>query len=278
MKLHRKIIALTLSLFGLLALTALMKNFIDLNDVQVVYRQAPQAIARAMRGMKIIFVSDLHIAKIGRRERFVLDLVEREKPDYVLFSGDIIMHFGRTDAALDFYKRLKPRRGAYAVLGDADYDYGTRNCGFCHVDGSWSVRDDLPVRTLRNQVVVLEGPDGPAVELWGKDGGHKGGGMEWTKQGASGLPVISISHYPIDFPRLADAGADLVLSGDTHGGQAYAPRFLRKLFLSPDRFKYLYGRFTRGESVMNVTCGLGWSSLPIRLGVKPEVVIFDFTK
>ncbi len=256
-----------------------MKNSMDLFDVQVTYRDAPPVIAHAMRGMKILYMSDLHIAKkIGRRERFVLDLVKRENPDYVLIGGDMIKHHGRTDAALSFFKKLKSKRGAFAVMGDAEYDRGVRHCAFCHDGSSWDIRDDLPVKTLRNQVVVLEGPEGPAVELWAKDGQKIGGDMTWTARDEMNLPVIGMSHYPSDFNRLADAGADLVLAGDTHGGQVWAPGFIRKLFFSRDRFRFLYGRFERGKSVMNVSSGVGWSSLPLRFGVKPEVVIYDFTK
>ncbi len=264
----------------LCAVTALLvKNYFDLNDVRVVRREAPPAIARAMRGMKILYMSDMHFAgKLGRRAQLVLDLVEKENPDYVLIGGDTMEHFGRTDAVIEFYRKLKFKRGAYAVLGDAEYDQGVRNCAFCHKDGSWAVRGDLPVRTLRDQAVVLNGAEGPAAWLWGKDGARVGGDMRWTAKDKSGLPVIGMSHYPGDFNRLADGGADMVLAGDTHGGQTWAPRFFLKYIFSPDRFKYLYGRFTRGQSTMFVTSGVGWSSLPIRLGVKPEVVVFDFTK
>lgn len=260
------------------ALAALTKNFIDLRDVQVTYAEAPEKIADALRGMKIMFLSDIHVRRIGTREKFVLRLVDELRPDYIFISGDF-KPFRRSDEpSLEFFRMLKPKRAAYAVLGDAEYREGYRNCVYCHAPGAWAVRDDLPVKVLRDQIVTLDGPDGPAVDLWGGDGQKGEMDFSWTGTSKSGRPVIALDHYPTQIGNLSAAGADLILSGDTHGGQAWGGDFLYNIILRKYDTKFLRGRFLKGKTVMWVNRGLGWSLLPIRIGVKPEVIIFDFSK
>ncbi len=68
---------------------------------------------------------------------------------------------------------------------------------------------------------------------------------------------------------------DLALAGHTHGGQVWTPAFIRH-YIIPTR-----NDFFRGLSLANgiptyVTSGLGTGGLPLRIGVKPEVVVFVF--
>lgn len=249
------------------------KNAVDLYDVRVTRIDAPPAIARALAGVKIVYMSDIHVRAIGSRERFVLDLIERERPDYVLIGGDLKPYVGSAEPSLEFFRRVKAKRGAYAVLGDAEYRLGTQNCVYCHAPGRWDVRDDLPVRVLRDQVVVLDGADGrPAVDLWAGDV-IANPDLAWAKKGAR--PVLAMAHWPETFPYYAAAGADWMLSGDTHGGQVHVPNFVYRLHVGEAQARYMYGAFREGASSMWVTAGLGWTGAPLRLGVRPEVVIVD---
>jgi len=271
---HRWLFAAAVIL--LVLAVAAIKNFDDLSDVRVTYATAPEAVASALRGTKIMFLSDLHVRRIGKREKEVLRVMSAVQPDYILISGDLMPYGGPIEPSLAFLKMLRPRRAGYAVLGDAEYKDGMRNCAYCHAPGSWAVRTDLPVKVLRDQVVTLEGPGGPAVDVWGADAKRKPDGFSWATEKKSGRPVIALEHYPDLFDRLAQAGADLVLSGDTHGGQAIGPRFVYEILLGRKEASYLSGRFADGKSTMWVSKGLGWSFAPLRLGVKPEVIIFDF--
>ncbi len=251
-----------------------VKGVVDLYDVRVTRADAPPAVARALAGTKLVFLSDIHVRSIGARERFVLDLIERESPDYVLIAGDLKPYEGSAEPSLEFFRRIRARRGAFAVLGDAEYRLGSQNCVYCHAPESWAIRDDLPVRVLRDQTATLAGADGaPAVDLWAGDVKlHPK--LDWAQKGAR--PVIAMAHLPESFPDYARAGADLMLAGDTHGGQTWLPRPLYSLVLGREKARWLRGRFALGESVMWVNVGLGWTGVPLRFGLKPEVVIFDF--
>lgn len=78
---------------------------------------------------------------------------------------------------------------------------------------------------------------------------------------------------PRSFDAAADAGAELVLSGHTHGGQVAVPFLARPLNLARIAYKYTLGFYRRGRSTLYVHPGLGTTGPPTRLGAAPEVTI-----
>lgn len=84
-------------------------------------------------------------------------------------------------------------------------------------------------------------------------------------------PVILMVHEPDIFPQVP-ARVSLTLAGHTHGGQVtfagYAP-------VVPSRYgrRYLYGHIVEEERNLIVSAGLGCSTLPIRFGAPPEIVL-----
>ena len=88
---------------------------------------------------------------------------------------------------------------------------------------------------------------------------------------------ILIAHDPDYFPKYADWGADLVLSGHVHGGMVRVP-FWGKGVVSPNvRLfpKYDGGEFTLGKTRMLLSRGLGMHTIPIRLFNPGEVLEVD---
>jgi predicted MPP superfamily phosphohydrolase len=86
-------------------------------------------------------------------------------------------------------------------------------------------------------------------------------------------PVILMAHEPDIFPKVPDR-VSLTISGHTHGGQVrifgYAP-------VVPSRFgnRYVYGHKIERDRHLIVSGGLGCSSLPVRLGSPPEIVMIE---
>ena len=86
-------------------------------------------------------------------------------------------------------------------------------------------------------------------------------------------PAIMMLHEPDIFAEMPDRVA-VSLAGHTHGGQVqlwgYAP-------IIPSRYghRYVYGHIREGLKSLIVSGGLGCSTLPIRFGRPPEVVVVD---
>ena len=88
----------------------------------------------------------------------------------------------------------------------------------------------------------------------------------------SGYNIV-IAHNPDYFDDYVEYNADLVLSGHIHGGIIAIPGIggviSPQLRLFP---KYDSGMFTRGNTTMIVSRGIGWHSIPIRIFNKAEIV------
>ena len=88
-----------------------------------------------------------------------------------------------------------------------------------------------------------------------------------------GSPVILLAHEPEIFPDVPKR-VSLTLSGHTHGGQirlfGYSP-------VVPSRFgnRYAYGHVVEDDRHLIVSGGLGFSILPIRFGVRPEILSIE---
>ena len=78
---------------------------------------------------------------------------------------------------------------------------------------------------------------------------------------------------PAPSPRVAEAGADLVLSGHAHGGQVRLPG-IGGLFAPGQGIlpRLTSGVHARGETRLVVSRGLGNSSFPLRVFNPPEIV------
>jgi predicted MPP superfamily phosphohydrolase len=130
------------------------------------------------------------------------------------------------------------------------------------------------VRVLRNEGVVIERA---GAQLW-----LAAIDDTWTRRDdlaralegrPDGAATVLLAHDPARFDAAAEAGAHLVLSGHTHGGQIAMPFASRALSLASLAHPYNVGVYRRGRSTLYVHPGLGTTGPPMRLGVAPEVTI-----
>ena len=85
------------------------------------------------------------------------------------------------------------------------------------------------------------------------------------------LPVIVLHHSPIGADYMEKAGASLLLSGHTHGGQIFPLTLLNNLLF----------QFNRGLNMQNsmqvyTSCGTGTFGPPMRFGTVSEITLIDF--
>ena len=85
---------------------------------------------------------------------------------------------------------------------------------------------------------------------------------------------LLLSHRPELFETYVENDVDLVLTGHAHGGQIRIP-FIGGL-IAPDQGlfpKYTGGIFTKNNTSMIVSRGIGNSIFPFRINNRPELVI-----
>jgi len=181
-------------------------------------------------------------------------------------------------------KGLHCQYGIYGVCGNHDVEEKII-AGFSASPKKDAFRDPrmtsflaaAGITILDDQIVSLDG--GNFYLAGRKDGIKAGDGTKNRKsipQLLSGIdekaPLIVIEHEPNELAALAQRGADLVLSGHTHGGQMFPITLVTGLF-----WQNPYGMIEQNGMTSIVTSGVGTYGPPIRVGTNSEVVEITWT-
>lgn len=264
----RRIVVLAiLALVGLCATKAWRDTMAD-----PIIRQADvtlSGMASDQAPLRLLLMSDLHVAGPDMPPTRLARIVRQAnalQPDYVLIAGDLISdrrlasrHYSLADAIAPL-AGLKPRFGAFAVLGNHDH---------------W--RDAAAARTelTKAGITVLDNSArrlGP-LTIGGLDDDftdHANPERMVAAMRQLGMPYVVVSHSPDPFPDLPD-DIDLMLAGHTHCGQLSFPLIGAPAHMSRYGDRYACGRIVEDGKSLFVTAGLGVSVLPFRFGTRPDM-------
>ena len=92
-----------------------------------------------------------------------------------------------------------------------------------------------------------------------------------TRMTASKYTVI-LDHQPTDYAAEAATGADLVLSGHTHGGQTIELALAAMLMGANDK---TYGIETRDKTTFIVSSGISDWAIKFKTGTRSEFCVID---
>lgn len=235
-------------------------------------------------GFTILQLSDLHMSKTGRRERRVARLIRGLSPDIVAITGDLAFDdvAGRDLARMALEAR--PRHGVYAISGNADVRHPD------YFAGVQRVMREAGVRFLENEHVVLS-RNGDRLIVAGVDDPHTG--RDDLSRAVLDAPpdtfLVLLAHTPAIAVGAIEVGADVVLSGHTHGGQLALP-FIGPLYTRSGHGKGLAAGLVGGTKLRNtigvepgatqiyVSRGIGSSFLPLRFLAPPEVALIRLAR
>lgn len=226
-------------------------------------------LCEGLQGKTAIHLSDLHLKKIGRREKKILKIIDEINPDFVFLTGDYVKWDGDYEIALDYMARLGEKCKTWAVMGDYDYSNSRKSCLFCHDVGTGRQTSRYTVTFLRNDFQKIDFAESD-IQIGGLDLGA-GSGVPTIE-----LPSVILSHSPLLFDEIDNERNILMLSGDTHGGQIGLPAWFWKMIGYEKTAKYSHGVFREENKMMYVSKGIGTSHIPIRLFRAPEVVVIHF--
>lgn len=222
--------------------------------------------------VKILQISDFHNSKLGGQ---VVRIAKREKPDYIVITGDII-NSGDTDTenAEELVKALVKEAPVYYVPGNHE----------ARMDGYKSFEERLKKEgvtvlndrseVLKNNIVITGLRDPNFLKTIYIESSEL---IRWELEK---IPVnddaynILLFHRPEEFEEYLNY--DLVFSGHAHGGQFRIP-FAGGLFAPGQGLfpKYDAGEYVSGKTHMIVSRGVGESIIPVRINNNPEVVICE---
>ncbi len=248
----------------------------------------------AFKGLRIVQISDIHTGSFDDHSAVAhgIQRVMDQNADIILFTGDLVNnHADEVDAKYhEIYSRLKAPMGVYSTLGNHDYgDYvhwPSKEAKIDNLEQLKGIHGSMGWRLLMNEHVVLEkGNDKIAlvgIENWSaKANFPKYGDMRKAYDGLKekNIPFkILLSHDPSHWhaqvvPEYPDV--QLTLSGHTHGMQFG----VESKWLKWSPVQYMYnewaGLYSHGDQHLYVNRGFGFLGYPGRLGVMPEITVFE---
>lgn len=241
------------------ALAAVVDGFlIEPYRIEVTHSYVPALLTQPL---KIAHLTDLHTSGLGRRELLLLKLLDAERPDVIVISGDTLTTGFSYDRIRPLLSRLHAPLGVWLVRGNWENGAPLRN--------EHAFYSQLGVQFLLNEARPIR----PGVWLAGLDDLSTGtpNFEAAIRNVPPGAYLITAFHAPGFFDRVAGR-TPLVLAGHTHGGQVRLP-FVPVFWRPHGSGRYLEGWYNENGSRMYVSRGIGTSTLPIRFRCRPELAI-----
>lgn len=251
-------------------------------------------LPNAFEGMKVVQISDLHTGSFNTTEHLAraVELIMNEKPDVIFFTGDLVNDL-HTEALpfKEIFQSLTAPHGVFSILGNHDYgDYYS----FSSVESKTKNLDKLKAfhgevgwKLLLNEHTYLE-KDGSKIGLIGVE--NYSGKKNFSRYGSMLKATtnyeiqdvnILLSHDPSHWNTEITNKyqyVDLTLSGHTHGMQfgVEIPGFK----WSPVQYMYKQWAdlYEQEHQKLYVNRGLGFLGYPGRVGILPEISVFNLIK
>lgn len=260
---------------GLGAYATLYEQFaLRVKELDISFPNLP----RAFDGYTLLHISDLHLTKLGLLEKRTMEIISKREVDGCVVTGDVTAQPRASDIFRRICSVIPHRDPIMMVLGNSEHK-------------PWLDSDMLVealsfdgLRMLVNSSTTLT-RGGESIAVVGVDDAY-------SRRSDLGLAfsgidpksfVLLLTHSPCVTPEAIQLGADLILSGHTHGGQVRMP-YAGLVWTHMRRNKGLndglydsksIGCITgedAGHAVLFVNRGIGTSRFHVRLFCPPEIV------
>lgn len=231
--------------------------------------------------VRVALITDLHSCQYGAKQASLIDAINKQAPDILLFGGDIcddILPHEHTEALLQGIAAAYP---CYYVTGNHEYwsmDVEEilrlfQSYGVTILNGTCDTIE------IRGQVINICGITDPDVTEYTDSSVGIKEQLEALKHiPENGKYTILLAHRPELIEDYAPYGFDLVLSGHAHGGQWRLPGIVNGIY-SPNQGwfpKYTSGKYRVEDTLLIVSRGLARESTKIpRIFNRPELVVAD---
>lgn len=272
------LVAVTVALFILVIWTVWGNTALTINYITVSSKDIPEEFS----GFRIAQISDLHNAEFGKNNHDLLQRLSETSPDIIVITGDLF-DSRHTDVSIAFnlVKQAMQIAPVYYVTGNHEsrllqYEEMKKSFELTGV----SILEDAAVQLNRNgESITLIGLSDPDFtikgDLFGEVPAMIGTKLKNLTDGENNYTIL-LSHRPELFETYVKSSVNLVFCGHAHGGQFRFP-FIGGLFAPGQGFfpKYDAGNYTKGNTNMIVSRGLGNSIIPIRFNNRPEIVLAE---
>lgn len=283
MKHKKSCVKIIVSVFVLIAAAAFVINmYLNKNVYVSYYTYASSGVPHEFDGYKIAVISDVHNSRYYEK---IIVRLDEQKPDLIIFAGDMIQ---LPDTDLDNVVKIaesqKDKCDMYAIFGNHEAENNAKarkqisatleKSGITVLANSAA---DIKIGNARIRLIGIEDSGKKTVD----DAELNKIKKTVEKNTAEGALNILICHRASLYPRIKLLAADLIISGDLHGGVARLP-FIggvvgdeEKVFL-PD---YTSGVYKEGENAaeMIVSRGCDYNIKKMRIFNPPDIPIITLT-
>jgi predicted MPP superfamily phosphohydrolase len=222
--------------------------------------------------LRIITVSDTHFGSTvnAKRVNYLVEKVNEMNPDIMIFAGDIIdeeINSVIKNNIADNLRNIKARYGVYAITGNHEYIGG--------IDATSKYIQSHNIKLLRDEVefvadstVCLVGRNDRDMKRFISNDRMP---LETLMEKADKSKfIVLLDHQPFNLEQTEKNNVDLQISGHTHHGQFWPISIVTNSMYELD-----WGFMKKGNSNIYVSCGFGTWGPPVRIGNRPEIVVFD---
>lgn len=244
----------------------------------------------SFNGYKIVQFSDMHSGSFDSLERVQrgFEKINAENPDLILFTGDMVNNLAEeVKPFVPMLKDLRAKDGKFSILGNHDYgDYVRWSNRVSKVENLYRLihfQEQADFRLLMNENITIS-KNGEHIKLvgvenWGKPPFPQHGDLQKGMEGIEAHDfTILMSHDPSHWESEILPNRKkihITLSGHTHGMQFGFD--IPGLKWSPVKYKYpkWSGLYTELEQHLYVNNGFGFLGFPGRVGIYPEITVFE---
>ena len=290
----------TLGVVGATAITAAVWGVGVERYLYTVRRHALEVLPEGAEPIKVLHLSDLHMAPWQRRKQDWIASLADLRPDVVVNTGDNLGHRDGLDGLRVAFDPFADIPGVF-VHGSNDVQGPSFRNPLLYFTGPSRHRPEVQLldtaaldefmsaglgwTDLDDTATALD-VNGVRVNAFGVDDPHRGwDDLDRAADAAAALApgdlTLGVAHAP--YRRILDAftdmGADLLLAGHTHGGQVRIPLSSKALVancdIPLDQARGLSAWSHGGRTIpLNVSAGVGHSIFaPVRFACRPEVTL-----
>jgi predicted MPP superfamily phosphohydrolase len=243
-------------------------------DVEVTHRRIALArLPKAFEGFRIAQLSDFHISPFMSADeiRRCVTTANQLKTDLVVLTGDYLCWDPAAQG--EVVRALAGLRAPYGVFGClGNHEVITQT-----EESITRLFAAQGIRILRQDRAPIQF-DGETLNLIGVDDSQPDlKGIERLVM-PDAVNILLVHNIGADFDRAGELGIDLTLMGHTHGGQLSLEFLRRGLSFARLETPYVSGWYEKSRGRLYVNRGIGTTLVPIRLGARPEITVFELVR